>query len=1066
MRFLLYILIVLPSLSQAQFVIRGHVITDDNKPLAGAIIRLENSDEGAISNQNGEFRITSPFSQAVLNVSFMGFRTQKIELSLPQVRELVIKMQQDEKLLEEVVVSTGYQLLSPERTTGSFSKIGNALVNRRAGPDLISRLEDLAPGMVFNKGKAGAAQLLIRGQHTIHSSAAPLIIIDNFPYEGDLNNINPNDVESVTILKDASAASIWGARAGNGVIVVTTKAGVTRPFSLSYNFNYSYGKKPDIYYQPRMSTADFIDLEKEFFYADRYSIAINSQDHFPLTPVAELLLAVKSGTMTAAQADREISSLMHHDVRNDYNKYLYQNSVNQQHSIGLSGGNDQYRYYLSGGYDNNRLSLVGNRNERYTFNISNNYSLSKKFELGASVYYTENITQNNNPGLPTYTNPLSGYSGTRMYPYAQLATNGGEPLEVINQYRLSFIGEKSTQGFLDWSSNPLDELHSVNKSSQTKDIRINLSATYDFHPDFSLKLLYQFNRGETAYDQLYGMQSYFVRNEINRFTQISSSGDINRPVPVGGIRDQNIMVYDVHSPRLLLNYNKKLAEGHEILAMAGGELRDYQTNSMSTRLYGYDAEHATAKAVDYISVYNSAVNPMYMFRIENKDSRSEAIDRYLSYYANGSYTYKKRYILSVSGRRDMSNLYGVSSNQKGVPLWSAGLAWNIHDEKFYNLNSVPYVKLRGTYGSAGNSNKNVSAFTTANFSSQVDQNTRLPYATIINPPNPSLRWEQVSTLNFGLDFRTNNQRLTGTIEYYHKRGRDLIGVMPYPGSSGVKNLTGNYAQTKGKGIDMQISASWLRKSLNWNTIFNFSYVTDKVVRYDLTSPAAIYLGSADGMGTFPLEGRPLYSLYSLQWAGLDTQTGDPLGYVDGKVSNDYYRLISIPATEMIFNGSARPVSSGSIINTLLWKGLSLSFNVNYKLGYYFRRSSVSYRDILTANVSHGDYGNRWKEPGDEGITHVPSRPSSVNDNRDAFYAFSEVLVSKGDHIRLQDVNLSYQPALSLFKKLPFKDLQVYVNINNLGILWKADQSALDPDYYFSDYRPALSASIGLRANFQ
>jgi TonB-linked SusC/RagA family outer membrane protein len=1061
----LLLLILFPLATSAQFLIKGQVLDDTGNPLPGASVHLPDSQTGTTSNENGEFSLHSPAEHVSLTVSFIGYQPQRIRLSLPLNATLVIRLAAEASSLEEVTVSTGYQVLSPEQTTGSFSKTGTALLNRRVSTDLISRLEDLSPGLVFNKGRGGAAQLLIRGQHTINSSAAPLIVIDNFPYDGDLANINPNDVESVTVLKDASAASIWGSRAGNGVIVITTKAGKVSPMRVSFTSNVTSGNRPDLFYQPRMSTADFIELEQSFYQAGRYTPALNSVEPYPLTPVAELLHAVSQGSVSQQEADRRIQELAVLDVRNDYHRYLYRKSLNQQYALNLSGGDQTINYYLSGGYDANRSALAGDQGERYTFNLSTTWNMNRRFQMTSSVYYTAGSSQQSNPGLPTFTSPLTGFNGTRMYPYAQLADDSGNPLELINQYRLNFLRAKENAGFLNWAYSPLQEMEHVNRTTDGTDLRLNLSANYQLSKALSLNVLYQYNSGHTKAEQLFGSASYFARNEVNRFTRTDASGRIIRPVPVGGILDESLSAYRVHNPRILANYAKSFAKGQELLAMGGFELRDYGAATASGRHYGYDDRHATSQPVDYTSLFVSSVNPAYSFRIDNRDSRTETTDRYLSYFANAAYTYQSRYTFSLSGRRDMSNLFGVSSNQRGVPLWSAGMAWNLNNESFYTLGWLPRLKLRATYGAAGNSNKNVSAYTTASYSSGVDQLTGLRYATILNPPNPLLRWEQVNTLNLGLDFEWAEQRFTGSVDYYLKQGRDLIGERPYPGSSGVKSLTGNYAQTRGNGLDARINSHWIRKDFGWSTLFNLSYVTDRITRYDIVSNSAVYLGSANGLAILPLEGRPLFSVYSLPWAGLDPANGDPRGYLNGEPDKNYYALTNVPASEMIYNGPARPVVSGAVINSFTWKGISLSVNVNYKLGYYFRHSSINYRDVLTGNLAHGDYEKRWMKPGDELHTQVPAMPLSVNQNRDAFYAFSEALVSKGDHIRLQDINLSYQPGKNLTDRLPFQSVQLYLYLNNLGILWKADRSALDPDYYFSDYRPPLSTSLGLKANF-
>lgn len=1060
MRIICILLFLMPFCGIAQHQIQGKVFSDDGAGLPGAAIRMEKTGKGTFTDLNGDFRITSSDTIVSLVVTYVGYYAERVSLSFPFSEEVTIVLKRDENTLKEFTVSTGYQLLSPERTTGSFSKIGEGLVNRRVSSDILSRMEDLAPGLVFNKGKGAAAALLIRGQHTLNSSSAPLIVIDNFPYEGDLNNINPNDVESITILKDASAASIWGSRAGNGVIVITTKAGKKAKPVFTFNTNFSFSEDPDIFYQPRMTTADYIDMEKWLFEQGRYNTAIRSANKLPLTPVAELLYSESTGKLTSEEAAQQIDQWKRYDVRNDFQKYLLQRAISAQYALGLSGGNEVMTYYLSAGYDKGKSNFVGNDTERYTFNLSNTFNLGKKLQVGTSVYYTVNGSQQNALVIPTYTNPLNGQPNTRMYPYAQLADAQGQPQSVINQYRLEFINEENR--LLNWEYRPLEEKKNANRAASNMDYRINFSAIYTLTPDLKARLLYQYNRGEGVNRQLFGEGSYYARNEINRFTQIDASGQLYRPVPLGGIQDQTFSNYRVHNPRIQLDYDKVISNIHSLQVMGGYEVRDFVSESNRSRLYGFDAENATSKPVDYTSVYRSFVNSSSSLRIENRDLVTGKTDRYVSYFANAAYTFKHRYIVSLSGRSDRSNLFGVASNQKAVPLYSVGLSWLLSKESFLSSDKISYLKLRATYGSSGNSNKEVSAYTTASYHSAVDQNTGQIYASILNPPNPSLRWEKVNTLNVGLDFESAGKRLEGSVEYYQKWGSDLIGLMPFPGSSGIKTLTGNYAETKGYGIDGQIKALLCNSAFRWFTTFNISYVRDKVSKYSIDRQGSAYLNGAEGLMTLPLAGRPLYAVYSLPWAGLDPQTGDPLGYVNGVPDKNYNSLLAVSVAGLNYHGSARPLVSGAMINQFFYRNFEVSVNVNYKLGYFYRRSSINYQDVLTANRGHRDYELRWKESGDEKHTFIPSAPVTVNANRDAFYTYSSPLVSRADHIRLKDINISYKAKL---KNLPFESLQVYIYMNNLGILWKSDKSVFDPDYSTADFRPPLMTSIGLKTKF-
>jgi TonB-dependent SusC/RagA subfamily outer membrane receptor len=357
--------------AQAQSILSGRVVSaTDSTALPGAVIKVKGMNTGVTANELGNFRLGFEGSSAHIQISYIGFVSTEL-IALPG-RELIVTLQPDANQLGEVVISTGYQNIPRERSTGSFSTVDNALLNRRVSPDLLSRLDDTMPGLITNKGRGAAQGLLIRGQSTINSATAPLIIIDNFPYEGDISTLNPNDVESVTILKDAAAASIWGSRAGNGVIVITTKKGLTdQTPQISFNSNLTLARKPDIYYQPRISSSDYIDNELMLFSNGRYASAERSASKLPFTPVVELLTAARDGLISHQQAEAQIAELKTRDVRRDYQRYLYQPAANQQYALSIRGGGQKNRYLISTGFDKGLSSLVGNSNQRLTLNINN-----------------------------------------------------------------------------------------------------------------------------------------------------------------------------------------------------------------------------------------------------------------------------------------------------------------------------------------------------------------------------------------------------------------------------------------------------------------------------------------------------------------------------------------------------------------------------------------------------------------------------------------------------------------------------------------------------------------------
>lgn len=1053
---------------EIRLTLRGIVSDTTGAPLPGVSVSVRGTTTGTITDESGKYELNNVPEDAIIKFSMIGFVAEEIAVKRRSNISLVLR-EANLRLGEVSIVSTGFQEIPAERATGSFSQVDNKLFNRSVSTDIMSRLADVVPGLIFNKGYGGAAGLTIRGQNSIDpNTSKPLIIVDNFPYENDINNINPNDIESVTILKDAAAASIWGARAGNGVIVITTKKGSNNQRAkLSFNSNVTIGAKPDLFYQPKMSSADFIEVEKELFNKGYYKpTELNDYlMHYPLTPVVELLIAKRDGIIGAGTADAEIEALKKQDVRNDYNKYLYRQSINQQYALNLTGGTANQRYFLSAGYDKNLNSLKENSYERFTVNANNTYFFFKnKLEFTTAIYYTESKTKNNNSGLPTYTS-TNGSPGTGMYPYAKLVDDNGNSLPVIHNLRVPFVEQAQSKGLLNWGYKPIDEIHIADNVSRITDFRVNANLRYIIFKGLSAEILYQYSNNPFMLRNYQSQQTYYTRDLINQITQVSQTTDgVIRPIPLGGIMDQTNTDVRANNARAQLIYNREW-DKHSLNAIGGYEIRNQKTLGTISRLYGYNDDYATSQPVDYLNAYPSSLTPLWPVRIYNPNSQNELTDRFLSYYANGTYIYKNRYLLSASARFDQSNLLGVKTNQRGVPLYSVGTGWTINEESFYHLNWLPVLRLRATYGIGGNVNKSISGYTTIYYGGR-DWDTSLPYAAISNPPNPDLRWEQIKTTNIGLDFGLLRNRITGTVEYYHKKGTDIIGAMPYSGQSGVTTFTGNYANTTAQGIDITLNTQNFQGEFGWNSTLLFSSVTDKVTDYDVEPTRDGFLG-AYGMFISPSKGRPLFSVYSYPWAGLDPRNGDPQGYLNGEVSKNWegiYEFYETNPTSLHYNGPARPTIYGAMRNTFTFKQFSVSANLSYRFGHYFVRDALSYSPIFQGTITHGDYGKRWQKSGDEAFTKIPSKPVEEIGFRDGFYTQSSAVVEKGDNIRFQDIVLNYNVSKSQHSKLPLENVQVYVYVNNLGILWKATKTGLDPDYYKAPYPPVRTFSLGIKAN--
>ncbi|WP_278352386.1 SusC/RagA family TonB-linked outer membrane protein [Chryseobacterium gleum] len=1046
---------------QGQKTIRGRVTNSIGTALSGVTVLITGTALGTKTDENGYFILTDVRQNSQITFRLLGYQTITQNIDREQLD--VILFQHNNMLSAvDVTVNTGYQSIPKERATGSFVFIDSTLLNRRVSPGILERLEGVVPGLLFNKNTSAstsAPDISIRGRSTLFAGDQPLIVVDGFPYDGEISNINPNDIENISILKDAAAASIWGVRSGNGVIVLTTKKGKknTQPL-ISFNSNITIGQKPDIFYNRNfISSKELIGVEKSLFEKDFYSASLTEPNQV-ITPVIQSLYDHRKGLISENELSRILDSLGGLDIRHDIKKYYYRNPVLQQYSFSLSGGSDHYTYRYSIGHDRNNYELKGNNNRRTTISLASTFALVENLELLSNI----TVTNSNNIFNITLADLNTGAGRNSRYPYLTLTDHNGSPAKMERDYNQSFLNSVSgSSKYKDWSYYPLDELNSADNTGHNFDMRMVLGLQYKIVDGLNLSLNYQYEKQFSDTENYYSDKTYYTRNLYNMFLDTVSG---NEPVPQGGILNSGYTRLISNRLRSLLNYTKNISARHDINVLLGAEISNARTKNTGSTAFGYDRNTGSQINVDLKNYYpmtpqgNNGLIP-------NSNGFNGFTDRYISYFGNAGYTFDKKYIFSLSGRIDKSNLFGVKTNQQSVPLYSTGLAWDISKESFYPFSFLPFLKIRATYGYNGNVDKTVAAVTTimrANNSYITGQ----PFATILNPNNPQLQWEKTKMTNFGIDFASSSNLITGSLEYYKKRGLNLIGFSPLAASTGIRQFKGNTASTKGEGIDLTLSLNLFKKRpVKWSSTFNYSYSLDKVVKYDVQATSFDYLFYGMGSVT-PFVGKPIFSTFAYRWAGLDHENGDPRGYVKGEISKDYGAIISETGLDdLVYMGSARPTSFGSFMSSVSYKSLSLSFNVLYKFGYYLRRSSIDYGGLFYSLKGHQDYDSRWQNPGDELKTDIPSIPEfPLNASRDNFYMLTEPLVSKADHIRLQDINLTYILPKARILGGKIKSAQIYFYLNNLGILWRANKQGLDPDTFASGLPAARTYALGLKCS--
>lgn len=1054
---IIFLLCVAAGIARAQQRLTGTIRSaTTNGPVSGATI-VAIGLSTTVTDSLGQFYVNTSAKEVTLHISHVGFIGKQI--IVPTSKPVVILLEETTAQLSEVVISTGYQQQPKERATGSFAQISKALFNQQVSTSVLQRLETITNGLQVDRSTSSDGKLQIRGLSSISGPQSPLVVLDNFPYEGSLDNINPNDVENITVLKDAAAASIWGTRAGNGVIVITTKKGrLNQPLTAELNANVTIGQKPRLNYLRQMTSTDFIDVERMLFSQGYYDGLLSDPGAPAVTPVIELLARVRSGTINQQEALRQINDLKNLDVRDDFSKYLYRTSVNQQYAINLTGGGKDHSWQLSSGWDKNinnlrlaydRLSLRTN----HTIKISD-------LQVSVGLNYTKSQSTS---GAPAYGQIQYGYGS--LYPYARFADADGKAVPMVRDYRRSYIDTAGKGRLLDWKYYPLEEYQHTRTNTELQDLIANFGASYKLPWGLTADVRYQYERQQTGGRTLYDQQSYYTRDLINLFTRIDpTSGQVTRPLPLGGILDLSDAVLNAHNFRSQLNYRSNWGK-NEVNALGGFEVRQIIRRTNSNRQYGYNDDNLSYANVDLVGSYPTFISG-YAINIPDNRSNAGYDNRYVSTFANAAYTYDKRYTFSVSARRDASNLFGSNTNDKWTPLGSAGFGWSIFNEKFYHSAWLPYLKLRVTYGLSGNADPTRTAITTLRYSS-ISPYTQTPIATFVNYANPDLKWETSQMFNAGIDFGTKNNRLNGSIEYFHKKGINLLGRAEIDYSAGIgTTVIKNAASMSGKGIDLELNSLNIEGQIRWTTQLLFNYYRDRLDDYYLSATTA-----QNQVQSVPvisgLVGKPVYAIFAYPSAGLDPQDGDPRGYFNGAVSKDYTAIANADYSTLKYMGPAVPTYYGSLGNTLTWNALSLTIRLAYKFGYYFRRSSIQYETLFANGNGHSDFANRWQKPGDENSTAIPSMIYPSSSARDAFFAGSETLVERGDHIRLQYVTLSYDLNQQKQHWLPFRSAQIYLNANNLGILWRANKSGLDPEYDYSSTSlpPSLIIAGGFRANF-
>jgi hypothetical protein len=625
-----------------------------------------------------------------------------------------------------------------------------------------------------------------------------------------------------------------------------------------------------------------------------------------------------------------------------------------------------------------------------------------------------------------------------------------------------FIDTAGAGYLLDWKFYPL-----TNHLHETDIFRLqNMAATIELNQrvfdGLDVSISYRYQKDNLNLERYYGIGGFYARDMINRFAQHDYAN--NRmlfPVPKGGILYYGTISSLQQNFRSQINYRNSIA-GNPLRILLGAETSQTESDDLFDRRYGYDPELLSHVDVNFNTPYYDFANG-YSTTIAGAIKREKGLRRFVSFYSNASFTLKDKYTISASARRDASNLFGVATNNRWKPLWSAGLSWNISKEKFYKLPWLPELRIRSSIGHQGNMDARNVAVTTIMYENINSQTLLLP-ATIANYPNPNLRWEQTSIFNLAAEGQSRDGRISAQVEFFNKEISDMYQDVPFDPTTGAGlNIVRNVGKMRTWGWDIQVHGKVLQGGFKWNTDLIFNRTRSLTRSYRKGEDAVQFV---TGMGLRGVEGFDAASYFAYRWAGLDPTNGDPMGYLDGAPSKNYQAITGAGTkfSDLVYVGSILPLWTGSWGHHLKWKSLSLRFRLMGSFGHFFARPTYTTIE-LESGRGYPDYLQRWQKPGDELTSNVPSYIYPSDSRRQTFYLNSEVLAEKADHIRLQYANLSYSPKLGPQWRGYIQSLNIAVIANNLGVIWKATKVPGDPNSSLTGLPPLKRISLSFSATF-
>ena len=1046
--------------------------------LAGATVALSGNekDKGTVTGADGKFTLTIPSGAKALVASYMGYETVEIPLQ-NGVTNYTITLHFADKALAEFVV-TGYQQIDRRKLTAAVTTVNISDEAVGAVKNIDQALAGQVAGLsaVAASGAPGAPmKIRIRGTSSINGVQEPLWVLDGIPMEGNeipaidnLNDIddiyqtsiaglNPSDIENITVLKDAAATAIYGARAANGVIVITTKKGKEGHPVVNFSSKMTYNPRIDIDRLNLMNANEKVNLELALLASD-YDYRENKGGVANILNELEELNAFQTGGLDALspEAMQRINRLR--SINTDWNDILFRDVFNQEYNISFSGGSDRAHYYASVGYYSEQGTVKGVENNRYNMTLKTDFKLNNMLTVGASVFANQRQQESYMTDTGGFTNPVY---------YSRMANPYFEPFDAEGNY----IYDKNVQGRESEvpDFNIFEERANTEKERTDRSVMALFDATLKFNSNLKLTSQFGLQHDNYTLTRYAGHNSYAMR-KAKEYATYLIDGERKSIFPDGGMNKQTEAHTTQWTWKAMLEWDKRLNDIHDVELMGGTEIRHTETEVVTSTAYGYDNRTLTTQPVLFPTESIARRYPLY------EEGHTE--NAFVSWFATASYTLFYRYTLGGSIRFDGSDVFGVAKKYRYLPLYSFSGMWRAKEEQFLkDVKWIDGLSVRASYGLQGNIDKNTSPYLIGTF----DKVSVLPgyIENIIsaeNAPNPNLRWEKTKNINAGLDLEILQSRIRLNVDYYYRRSTDLISSRQLPLETGFASTTVNWASMENSGWEVALNTRNIAtKNFKWNTTLNLGFNSNKILNETVAENS-----------TYPSrEGYPVGAIFAYKTAGLDDE-GYPLFLTkDGtkQTAAEFFRLNRFGASTLsaedqrglyTYVGTSEPECSGGFINTFEWKNWQLNVNFMFNLGMkvrvqpsysptYYDRGLNTNRDIL----------NRWTATNTNSTLPALMVNSAARANEYTHYSeyntysMLDLWVRDQNYCRLQSLRLGYKIPKQVLSPIGISSASVSLEGRNLLIIASDYDNYLDPETMGNPYAQPVTRSFifGLNVNF-